>query len=48
MNHSETIDIAEQRRAALLSDARATRAVRQARSNRQPAVRSWLTRVRHS
>jgi hypothetical protein len=46
-HHFDTIVLAEQRREALLHDARLVRVPRN-RSGRRPSVRSLLSRVRHS
>jgi hypothetical protein len=48
MNGFETIALSEQRREALLHDARMVRSVPRHRSGRRPSVRSWLSRARHS
>jgi hypothetical protein len=46
-HHFDTIALAEQRREALLHDARLVRIPRN-RSGRRPSMRTLLTRVRHS
>jgi hypothetical protein len=48
MNGYMMAALSEQRREALLRDARKLRSVPRHRSRRRPSVRSWLSAARHS